>query len=132
MKGKGDPGGKKKFAICFCRRMEADDATLEAAAYFDAMVEALKEEKGWAKSTVATMLNRMQKKGLIHYEERGRARLYFPAVEQEAVALRETHSFLQRVYRGSVGMMLNALLEEDRLSQEEIEELHEILRKADR
>ncbi|MCQ4840605.1 BlaI/MecI/CopY family transcriptional regulator [Neglectibacter timonensis] len=96
------------------------------------MVEALKEEKGWAKSTVATMLNRMQKKGLIHYEERGRARLYFPAVEQEAVALRETHSFLQRVYRGSVGMMLNALLEEDRLSQEEIEELHEILRKADR
>ena len=29
-------------------------------------------------------------------------------------------------------MMLNALLEEDRLSQEEIEELHEILRKADR
>ena len=38
------------------------------------MVEALKEEKGWAKSTVATMLNRMQKKGLIHYEERGRAR----------------------------------------------------------
>ena len=96
------------------------------------IVEALKEEKGWAKSTVATMLNRMQKKGLIHYEERGRARLYFPAVEQEAVALRETHSFLQRVYRGSVGMMLNALLEEDRLSQEEIEELHEILRKADR
>ena len=96
------------------------------------MVEALKEEKGWAKSTVATMLNRMQKKGLIHYEERGRARLYFPAVEQEAVALRETHSFLQRVYRGSVGMMLNALLEEDRLSQEEIAELHEILRKADR
>ena len=96
------------------------------------MVEALKEEKGWAKSTVATMLNRMQKKGLIHYEARGRARLYFPAVEQEAVALRETHSFLQRVYRGSVGMMLNALLEEDRLSQEEIEELHEILRKADR
>lgn len=96
------------------------------------MVEALKEEKGWAKSTVATMLNRMQKKGLIRYEERGRARLYFPAVEQEAVALRETHSFLQRVYRGSVGMMLNTLLEEDRLSQEEIEELHEILRKADR
>ena len=56
----------------------------------------------------------------------------FPAVEQEAVALRETHSFFQRVYRGRVGMMLNALLEEDRLSQEEIEELHEILRKADR
>ena len=36
IKGKGDPGGKKKFAICFCRRMEADDATLGGAAYFDA------------------------------------------------------------------------------------------------
>ena len=132
MKGKSDPGGKKNSPSASAEEWEADDATLGGAAYFDADGGSAEGRKGWAKSTVATMLNRMQKKGLIHYEEQGRARLYFPAVEQEAVALRETHSFLQRVYRGSVGMMLNACLREDRLSQEEIEELHEILRKADR
>lgn len=46
MKGKGDPGGKKKFAICFCRRMEADDATLGGAAYFDADGGSAEGKKG--------------------------------------------------------------------------------------
>ena len=43
----------------------------------------------------------------------------------------ETRSFLNKVYRGSVGLMMSALTQDRALSKEEIDELYEILRKAE-
>ena len=43
----------------------------------------------------------------------------------------ETRSFLDKVYRGSVGLMVSALAEDKALSKQEIDELYEILRKAE-
>ena len=90
----------------------------------------LKEEQGWSKSTVNTLLTRMVEKGIIYYEEGGRARQYYPAVKREDAAVAETENFLQRVYKGSVGMMMNTMIRESAFSQEEIEELYEILKKG--
>ncbi len=90
----------------------------------------LKEEQGWSKSTVNTLLTRMVEKGIIYYEEGGRARQYYPAVKREDAAVAETENFLQRVYKGSVGMMMNTMIRESAFSHEEIEELYEILRKG--
>lgn len=90
----------------------------------------LKEEQGWSKSTVNTLLTRMVEKGIIYYEEGDKARQYYPAIKREDAAVAETESLLQRVYKGSVGMMMNTMLKESAFSQEEIEELYEILRKG--
>ncbi len=90
----------------------------------------LKEEQGWSKSTVNTLLTRMVEKGIIYYEEGGRARQYYPTVKREDAAVAETENFLQRVYKGSVGMMMNTMIRESAFSHEEIEELYEILRKG--
>ena len=90
----------------------------------------LKEEQGWSKSTVNTLLTRMVEKGIIYYEEGGRARQYYPAVKREDAAVAETENFLQRVYKGSVGMMMNTMIRESAIIHEEIEELYEILRKG--
>ena len=90
----------------------------------------LKEEQGWSKSTVNTLLTRMVEKGIIYYEGGGRARQYYPAVKREDAAVAETENFLQRVYKGSVGMMMNTMIRESAFSHEEIEELYEILRKG--
>lgn len=90
----------------------------------------LKEEQGWSKSTVNTLLNRMVEKGIIYYEEGGKARQYYPAIKREDAAVAETENLLQRVYRGSISMMMNTMLKEGAFSQKEIEELYEILRKG--
>lgn len=90
----------------------------------------LKEEQGWSKSTVNTLLNRMMEKGIIYYEEGGKARQYYPAIKREDAAVAETENLLQRVYKGSVSMMMNTMLKESAFSQEEIDELYEILRKG--
>ena len=43
----------------------------------------------------------------------------------------ETRSFLDRVYRGSVSMMISAMTKEQTLSNEEVDELRKILRQLD-
>lgn len=95
------------------------------------IVNILKEEKGWAKSTTTTMIARLQAKGLIEYEEGGKAKLFYPGVQRTDVEILETETFLNKIYNGSVGMMVNALVERNQLSREEINELYDILQKAE-
>lgn len=96
------------------------------------LVARLGEQVGWAKSTTITILRRMEEKGLVRCEISGKAKSYTPLVEQEEAVIAETHSFLERIYRGSVGLMLSAMAERRELSRDEIAELREILAKAER
>ena len=96
------------------------------------LVPILKEKVGWAKSTTITTLRRMEDKGLVRAEVRGRTRHYFPAVDRARAVRRETRSFLDRVYRGSVGLMVSAMAQDQALTREEIDALYEVLRRAER
>lgn len=95
------------------------------------LVAALGDSIGWSKSTVATVLRRMDEKGIVSGREQGRARLYHPAISREDVALRETESLLRRAYHGSVGMLVSTMARHNSLTKEDIDELYEILRKAE-
>ena len=95
------------------------------------LVAALHERVGWAKSTTITTLHRMEEKGLVRWETAGRSRVYWPCVEREQATRQETRSYLDRVYQGSVGLMLSAMTDGKSLSRAEIDQLYEILRKAE-
>lgn len=95
------------------------------------MVAKLQAKVGWAKSTTITTLRRMEEKGLVHCNIVGKGKSYTPAVEQGEASIMETHSFLDRVYRGSVGLMMSAMVQRQELSKEEIASLRNILREAD-
>lgn len=95
------------------------------------LVRELGDSAGWAKSTVTTMVRRMEEKGLIAHEQVGRAKVFHPAVSREAVAAAETDSLLKRAYHGSVGLLVNALAERESLSRKDIEDLYAVLRKAE-
>jgi len=95
------------------------------------IVNRLKGETGWAKSTITTLVGRMEAKGLLYYKDGGKAREYYPAITREEAALTETESLLSRVYKGSVGLMMHTLVENKPLTREEIDELYAILHKAE-
>ncbi len=95
------------------------------------LVSDLAGDTGWSKHTVITMLNRLEAKGAVRYEEAGRAKAYFPAVEREGVALNETESLLERVYGGSLGLLVNAFVQQKGITEQEREELLRILERAD-
>lgn len=96
------------------------------------VVDYLKADMGWSKSTTLTMLRRMTEKGLIRCEEGGEVRLYSPLVAREDALLQETEDFLSRVYKGSGGMLMSTLTKRQNLSREEIRELYAILEEAER
>ena len=95
------------------------------------LVRELADTTHWAKSTVTTMVRRMEDKGLITYELEGRAKRFSTAVSREAVVAVETDSLLQRAYHGSVSLMLSALTKKQDLSREDIQELRDILAQAE-
>ena len=80
------------------------------------LTASLKEDTGWSKNTVITMLARLEAKGAVRHEEGGRAKRYFPAVDREDAAAAETESFLSRVYGGSLGLMMRAMVESRQLT----------------
>jgi BlaI family penicillinase repressor len=95
------------------------------------IVKAMADKTGWAKSTVTTMVTRMEGKGLLRYENGGKAKHIYPAVMREDVARQETRSLIDKVYNGSVGLLVSSLVENRQFTKQEIDELYAILRKAE-
>ena len=94
-------------------------------------VEYMKQYTGWSRSTTLTMLRRMTEKGLIAADNSSGVLMYSPLVQKDEATAVETRSFIDRVYKGSVGMMLSAMTKKQQLSKAEIDELYEILRQAE-
>ena len=92
----------------------------------------LEKTVGWARSTTITILHRMEAKGLVRCEQAGRGKAYVPLVDREQAEVAETRSFLDRVYRGSVGMMMSSMAQRQELSGDEIAELRAILDQAEK
>lgn len=91
----------------------------------------LKEETNWTKHTIITMLSRLEKKGVVHYIEGERAKQFYPSITKEEVSVTETRGFLEKVYKGSLSLMVNAMVEKKELSKDDINELYDILKKAE-
>ncbi len=92
----------------------------------------LEQTVGWARSTTITILHRMEAKGLVRRQQAGRGKAYVPLVERDQAAIAETHSFLDRVYQGSVGMMMSAMSRQEGLSLDQIAQLRAILDDAEK
>ena len=90
----------------------------------------LREETGWSKNAIITMLSRLEAKGAVRHEEGARAKAYYPAVDRETAARAETESFLGKVYGGSLGLLVSAMVESRALTEEDLAELSAILEKG--
>ena len=124
MEAKKDMGGVKltasEWSVLSCLWEDSPRTVMQ-------LVGALGGQVGWAKSTTITTLRRMEEKGLVRAEQGARGKLYTPAVEREQAVTAETHSFLDRVYQGSVGLMMSAMARRQELSGDEVAELRAIL-----
>ena len=103
----------------------------EGPATITALTEGLREETGWQKNTVITMLSRLEKKGAVRHEDGGRAKVFYPAMDRSEACHRETKGLLDRLYGGSLGLLVSTLLADEDLSDETLEELDAVLRRAE-
>ena len=93
------------------------------------LTAAVKDDTGWSKNTVITMLSRLEAKGAVRHQEGGKAKLYFPAILRDDAILTETESFLHRV--GGFASLVNAMVSGNALTEKDIAELSELLRKKE-
>ena len=91
----------------------------------------LSARTGWTRSTGETLVRRMAEKGLLRWEQGAKAKLYYPVMDREDAVVEETRGFLQKVFGGSVGLLVNTMAEREALSREEIDQLYEALRKLE-
>ncbi|WP_298030726.1 BlaI/MecI/CopY family transcriptional regulator [uncultured Dysosmobacter sp.] len=94
------------------------------------LTAALRDDTGWSKNTIITMLSRLEAKEAVRHRDGVRAKQYFPVMAREDAALAETESFLDKVYNGSLGLMMSAMVETHALTAADIAELSAILEKA--
>lgn len=79
-----------------------------------------------------SFLKRMEDKGAVHFAEGERAKLYYSDLKREDASLQEAEEFLGKVFEGRLGLMVNAMVKKQALSEEEIEELYDILADANK
>lgn len=93
------------------------------------VIEKLIKTSKWSPKTIQTMLLRLVKKGALTYEKNSRVFVYTPIVKEEEYVSTESSSFLNRFYNGTLNSMVLNFLENDKLSEDDIEELRNILDK---
>lgn len=90
--------------------------------------ERLAHEKSWAYSTVRTLMDRMVAKGLLTAEKVRHLTLYRAAVTREEAQRGELSYALKNAFNGALTPMVQCLLEEQKLSEKELDELEKLIR----
>ena len=89
----------------------------------------LKPDTNWSPKTIQTLIARLVKKGALAVNKEGSLNQYYPLVSQDECMRTETDSFLQKVYGGSLHLLLANFVKDDNLSPKDIQELRDLLDK---
>ncbi|APZ93384.1 BlaI/MecI/CopY family transcriptional regulator [Fuerstiella marisgermanici] len=80
-----------------------------------------------AYSTVATVLSRMERKGLIAHRTKDRQYCYRPVVSKDGAGQSLVGELVDRVFGGSPAELVNHLLASDQIDKDELERIKELV-----
>lgn len=93
------------------------------------ITEKLLRTTSWSPKTIQTLIKRLVNKGALTYEKQSRVFVYTPVVDEKEYIGQESNTFLKRYYDGDITAMLSAYIENDKLSETEIDNLRSLLSK---
>lgn len=94
------------------------------------VVSKVLETSTWSSKTIQSLLARLVKKGALEYKKHSRVYVYTPLVKEEEYLEKESTSFLNRFYNGTLNSMVVNFLSQNKLTKEDITELRNILDKS--
>ncbi len=89
------------------------------------------ESTNWNPNTIHTLLSRLEKKKIIGVEKKSRFKEYYPLVSREECQIYETKSFVEKVYDGSMKMFLSSYINQDNISEDDIQYLKNLIEKKE-
>lgn len=97
--------------------------------------EALPREHRRALTTIATMLTKMEKKGVVSHRSEGRQFVYVPEVKESDVRRTMIADMTERLFDGDVAALMSHLITEQEIDREELAQLQKLIearRKAEK
>ncbi len=91
--------------------------------------EALADQRGLAVTTVATLLKRLEDRGLVSHTEVGRKFIYQASVEEKAVQRDLVGGLIRKVFLGDPAALVNHLLGDQPLSQSDRKRIKALIEK---
>jgi len=85
-----------------------------------------------AYTTVATMLHKMEERGLVRHHEQDRRFIYEPAVSQEEVTRGMANDLISRIFQGSLADAVSHMLDARDVSRGELAQLDELIKRRKR
>lgn len=89
--------------------------------------EVLEAERGLALTTIATMLAKMEKKGVVGHRADGRRFVYRPLVDEGQVRRSMVSDLTSQLFRGDVTALVNHLLSEHEIEPGELAQLRTLI-----
>jgi BlaI family transcriptional regulator, penicillinase repressor len=90
--------------------------------------EELAEERGWAYTTIKTMMDRMVKKGLLETQRMRNLYLYSASVSEVQARRNEIMRAVKRAFDGTVTPMMQFLIENDELTEKDYQKLEKMIK----
>lgn len=81
----------------------------------------------WAPTTILTMLSRLENKGFIKSQKRGKVKYYEPIVSEKEYVSSESKGMLERFFGNSLKKFVVCMAKQENFSEEELEELRVFL-----
>lgn len=82
-----------------------------------------------APTTVATLIKRITEKGYVDYEQKGRARQYYPLVKKSDYFSKHVNGLIKKFFNNSAAQFASFFTSETELSEEELKELKTVIEK---
>ena len=96
------------------------------------LFERIGPERGVAYSTVKTIVDRLEEKGAIErVSNRGRTIFYAPLIKRERVRKPLVKTFLRRLFGNDLRPLFAQLLQDEKLSEEELQYLRRLVAEAE-
>lgn len=91
------------------------------------MVQALREERALAHTTVSTLLTRLEKRGVVAAERDGRQIVYRPLITESQVRQTMVSGLLTSLFEGRASDLLSHLLKRDEIDAEDLARIRKLL-----
>jgi BlaI family transcriptional regulator, penicillinase repressor len=92
------------------------------------IVDQLEAVTDWNPKTIHTLIRRLVAKGWVTAKKENTYYSYYAAVSEDKCVKDETKTFLEKCFNGSLNMLVSNFIKDDKLSEQDIEELQELLK----
>lgn len=92
------------------------------------VVKQVASRRKLAYTTVATMLSRLEKRGLVESRQEGREKIYRPLVTEDEVQTSMVSGLVSRLFRGDPAALVSHLVRRDEIGEDDLERVRDMLK----